>query len=133
MLRAMLVAATGLILSGILAATGTLFVLRHTDFGKLMTGGSSGFADPWQVLMSGTWVLFFCVALPTVAVVSIFVGLLTKTFSRTAAAIAVLPVSVVVASGFQLRTAWVSLLLLFVGFVLAVFSQRLVRSRVAAS
>jgi hypothetical protein len=132
MVRAMLVSATGLILSAILAATGTLLVLRHTDFGKLMTGGSSGFADPWQVFMSGTWVLFFCVALPTVAVVSIFVGLLTKTFLRTAAAIAVLPVSVV-ASGFQLRSAWVSLLLLFIGIVLAVYSQRFVRSRVATT
>jgi len=74
----------------------------------------------------------FCVALPTVAIVSIFVGLLTKTFLRTAATIAVLPISVV-ASGFQLRGAWVSLLLLFIGIILAELSQRLVSPRVAAS
>jgi len=78
MLRAVLVSAAGLILSSILAALGTLFVLRHTDFGRLMTGNSVGITNRWQVFMSGGWVLFFCVAFPTVAVVSIFVGLLTK-------------------------------------------------------
>jgi hypothetical protein len=132
MLRTMLVSAAGLILSAILAAIGTLFVLRHTDFGRLMTGNSVGITDRWQVFMSGEWVLFFCVALPTVAIVSIFVGLLTKTFLRTAAAIAVLPISVV-ASGFQLKGVWVSLLLLFIGIILAEFSQRLVSPRVAVS
>jgi|SRR6266849_6232962 len=132
MLRTVLVSAAGLILSAILAAIGTLFVLRHTDFGRLMTGNSVGITNRWQVFMSGGWVLFFCVAFPTVAVVSVFVGLLTKKFLRTSAAIAVLPVSVVF-SGFQLRGAWVSLLLLFIAIILAELSQRLVSPRVAAS
>ena len=132
MLRTVLVSATGLILSAILAATETLFVLRHTDFGRLMTGDSSGITDRWQVFMSGPWVLFSCVALPTVAIVSIFVGLFTKTFLRSATAIAILPISVV-ASRFQLKGIWVSLLLLFIGMILAELSQQLVSPRVAAS
>jgi hypothetical protein len=131
MLRALLVSASGLILSAILAAAGTLFVLRHTDFGKLMTGDSSGLSDPWQVFMSGRWILFFCVALPAVVVASIFVGLLAKTNSRTVAVITVLPVSVV-ASGFHLSSAWISLLLVFSGVLVAVFSQRFLRPHVAA-
>ena len=130
MLRTVLVSATGLILSAILAATGTLLVLRHTDFGRLMTGDSTGITDRWQVFMSGVWLLFFCVALPTVVIVSIFVGLFTETFSRSATAIAVLPISAV-ASGFQLRNIWVSLLLLFIGTIVAELSQRLVRPCVA--
>ncbi len=132
MLRAVLVSAAGLILSSILAALGTLFVLRHTDFGRLMTGNSVGITNRWQVFMSGGWVLFFCVAFPTVALVSIFVGLLTKKFLRTAAAIAVLPISVVF-SGFRLRGAWESLLLLFIGIILAELSQRVASPRVAVS
>ena len=132
MLRTILVSAAGLILSAILAAIGTLFVLRHTDFGRLMTGDSSGMTNRWDVFMSGTWVLFFCVSFPTVVLVSVFVGLLTKNFLRAAAAVAVLPISVVT-SGFQLRGAWISLLLLFSGIVLAELSQRLVSRRVAPS
>jgi hypothetical protein len=131
MLRALLVSASGLILSAILAAAGTLFVLRHTDFGKLMTGDSSGLSDPWQVFMSGRWILLFCVVLPAVVVASIFVGLLAKKYLRTVAVIAVLPVSVV-ASGFHLGSAWISLLLVFIGVLVAVFSQRFLRPRVAA-
>ena len=132
MLRTVLVSATGLILSALLAATGTLLVLRHTDFGKLMTGGSTGITNRWQVFMSGTWVLFFCVALPTVVIVSIFVGLLSKTFLKPAVAIAVAPISIV-ASGFQLGHVWVSLLLLLIGIAVAELSQRLLSPRVVGS
>jgi hypothetical protein len=132
MLRTVLVSTAGLILSAILSAMGTLFVLRHTDFGRLMTGNSVGITNRWQVFMSGGWILFFCVAFPTVAVVSIFVGLLAKKFLRTVAAIALLPISVVF-SGFHLRGAWVSLLLLLIGIFLAELSQRLVSPRVAGS
>src|SRR5579883_641487 len=66
MLRTIVVTVAGLILSALLAAAATSFVLSHTQFGRLMTGNSSGMSDPWQVFMGGSKVLFFYVCLPTV-------------------------------------------------------------------
>src|ERR1700733_7164288 len=126
MLRAFLVSILGLIFNAALVATGTFFVLRHTDFGKLMSGGWSDFSDPWQAFMTGQRVLFFCVTLPAVVVSSIFVGLLAKAYQRTVAVIVALPISVV-ASGFRLRSGWMSLLLLSIGVFVAVFSERICR------
>jgi hypothetical protein len=91
-----------------------------------MTGNSSGMSDPWQVFMGGSKVLFFYVCLPTVILVAVFVGLLTKKATRAAAAIAVFPISVL-ASGLVLRGAWISLVLVLCALLLAGFSQRLVR------
>jgi hypothetical protein len=44
--------------------------------------------------MTGSKVLFFYVSLPTVILVAVFVGLLTKKAALVAAVIAVLPISV---------------------------------------
>jgi hypothetical protein len=126
MLRTILVTVAGLVLSALVAAAATSFMLSHTQFGRLMTGNSSGMTDPWQVFMSGSKVLFFYVALPTVILVAVFVGLLTKKAALVAAVIAVLPISVL-ASGLALRGAWISLVLVVCALLLAGFSQRLVR------
>jgi hypothetical protein len=96
----------------------------------LMTGNSSGISDRWQVLMSGSWVLFFYGCLPTVSIVAVFVGLLTKKSTLGAAAVAVLPISVL-ASGLVLRGAWISVVLVLCAILLAGFSQRLVRRTTA--
>jgi hypothetical protein len=130
MLRTIVVTLAGLILSALLAAAATSFMLSHTQFGRLMTGNSSGMNDPWQVLMSGPKVLFFYVCLPTVILVAVFVGLLTKKFALATAAVAVLPISVL-ASGLVLRGAWISLVLVFCAALLAGFSQRLIRRTTA--
>ncbi len=130
MLRTIVVTVAGLILSALLAAAATSFMLSHTQFGRLMTGNSSGTSDRWQVFMSGSQVLFFYVCLPTVILVAVFVGLLTKKSALTAAAVAVLPISVL-ASGLVLRGAWISLVLVFCAVLLAGFSQRLVRRTTA--
>ena len=53
MLRIILVTIAGLTLSVFVACATTLFMLRHTEFGRLMTGDSPGMADRWQVLMTG--------------------------------------------------------------------------------
>jgi hypothetical protein len=132
MLRTILVTVTGLILSALVAAAATSFTLSHTQFGLLMTGNSSGMSDPWQVFMSGSKVLFFYVALPTVILVAVFVGLLTKKAALAAAAVAVLPISVL-ASGLALRGAWISLVLVVCALLLAGFSQRLLVRRTTAS
>jgi len=130
MLRTIVVTVAGLILSALLAAAATSFMLSHTQFGRLMTGNSSGTSDRWQVFMSGSQVFFFYVCLPTVILVAVFVGLLTKKSALTAAAVAVLPISVL-ASGLVLRGAWISLVLVFCAVLLAGFSQRLVRRTTA--
>jgi hypothetical protein len=66
-------------------------------------------------------------------VVASFVGLLTKKATLLAAVIAVLPISIL-ASGFALRGAWISLLLALCAILLAGFSQRLVQdTRTTAS
>ena len=132
MLRTILVTVAGLILSALVAAAATWFMLSHTQFGSLMTGNSSGMSAPWQVFMTGSKVLFFYVSLPTVILVAVFVGLLTKKAALVAAVIAVLPISVL-ASGLALRGAWISLLLVLCAILLAGFSQRLVRRTATAA
>jgi hypothetical protein len=132
MLRTVIVTIGGLILSALLAAAATSFMLSHTQFGRLMTGNSSGMTDPWQVFSSGSKVLFFYVSLPTVVLVAVFVGLLAKEFPLGAAAVAVLPISVL-ASGLVLRGAWISLVLIFCALLLALFSQRLARRVIAGA
>jgi hypothetical protein len=132
MLRTILVTVAGLILSALIAAAATSYVLSHTQFGSLMTGNSSGMSDPWQVFMTGSRVLFLYVSLPTVILVAVFVGLLTKKAAMAAAVIAVLPISVL-ASGLALRGAWISLLLVLCALLLAGFSQRLVRRTAATA
>jgi hypothetical protein len=77
-------------------------------------------------------VLFFYVCLPTVILVAVFVGLLTKKAALAAAVIAVLPISVL-ASGLVLRGAWISLVLVLCALLLAGFSQRLVRRTAATA
>jgi hypothetical protein len=131
MLRTIIVTLAGLVLSALLAAAATSFMLSHTQFGRLMTGNASGMTDPWQVFSSGSRVLFFYVCLPTVVLIAVFVGLLAKEFALGAAAIAVLPISVL-ASGLVLRGAWISLVLIFCALLLAHFSQRLARRGIAA-
>jgi len=131
MLRTILVTIAGLILSALLAAAATSFMLSHTEFGRLMTGNSSGMGDPWQVFMRGSTVLFFYVCLPTVILVAVFVGLLTKKSALAAAVVAVLPISVL-ASGLVLRGAWISLVLIFCAVLLAGFSRRVVRRTTTA-
>ena len=126
MLRTIVVAIGGLILSALLAAVATSFMLFHTQFGRLMTDNSSGMSNQWQVFMGGSTVLFFYVCLPTVILVALFVGLLTKKFAWGAAAVAVLPISVL-ASGLVLKGAWISLVLVICALLLAGCSQRLVR------
>ena len=126
MLRTIAVIICGLILSAVLAAAATSFMLSHTEFGRLMTGDSSGMNDRWQVFMSGLRVLFFYVSLPNMFLVAIFVGLLDKRFPLISAAIAVLPISVV-SSGFALRGIWRSLVLVVFAVVIAGLSQSLVR------
>lgn len=101
MLRTILVTVAGLILSALLAAA-TSFMLSHSEFGRLMTSDSSGMSDRWEVFMSGPRVLFFYVSFPTVLLVAVFVGLLATKFVMIAAAIAVLPISLL-ASGLALR------------------------------
>jgi|GEM_PF-5676090 hypothetical protein len=123
MLRTIVVTVAGLILSALLAAAATSFVLSHTQFGRLMTGNSSGMSDPWQVFMGGSKVLFFYVCLPTVILVAVFVSLLTKKAALAATVIAVLPISIL-ASGLVLRGAWISLALVLCALLLAGFSQR---------
>jgi hypothetical protein len=132
MVRTILVTIAGLILSALVAAAATSFMLSHTQFGRLMTGNSSGMSNPWQVFVSGSRVLFFYVALPTVILVAVFVGLFTKKAALAAAAVAVLPISVL-ASGLALRGAWISLVLVVCALLLAGFSQRLVVRRTTAS
>jgi len=126
MLRTIVVTVAGLILSMVLAAVATSFMFSHTEFGRLMTGDSSGMADRWQVFMSGSWVLFFYVCLPTVVLVAVFVGLLSTKSALIAVVVAVLPISVL-ASGLVLRGAWISLMLVACAGVVATLSQRLVR------
>jgi hypothetical protein len=126
MLRTILVTIAGLCLSVLLAAAATSFILSHTQFGRLMTGNSSGMSDPWQVFMSGSKVLFFYVCLPTVILVAIFVGLLTKKSALAATAVAVLPISVL-ASGLVLRGAWISFVLVCCAMMVADLSQRIVQ------
>jgi hypothetical protein len=60
---------------------------------------STDLSNPWQVFINGRWVLFFGVSLPAVAITSLLVGLLAKSYSRTARLVAILPMCVV-ASGF---------------------------------
>ncbi|SRR5713226_1724912 len=120
------IAVCGLILSAILAAAATSFMLSHTQFGRLMMGDSSGMIDRWQVFMSGSWVLFFYVCVPTVFLVAIFAGLLDKRFSPIAAVVAVLPISVL-SSGLVLSGIWISLVLVVFAVLVAGLSQRLVR------
>lgn len=128
MLRTIVVTVAGLILSALLAAAATSFVLSHTEFGRLMTGDSSGMRDPWQIFTGGAWVLFFYVVLPNVILVSVFVGLLATKFALPAAAVAVLPISVL-ASGLALRGAWISLSLMLCSVLVAGLSQRLLKGR----
>jgi hypothetical protein len=130
MIRTILVTIGGLILSPLIAAAAISFMLSHTQFGRMMSGDSSGFN--WQVFMTGSKIMFFYVSFPTVILVAVFVGLLSKRSAMTAAAIAVLPTSVV-ASAFRLRNAWISLLLVICAVLLAYFSQRLVRPTVASA
>jgi hypothetical protein len=132
MIRTILVTVAGLALSALSAAAGTFFVLRHTQFGLLMTGSHGGMSDPWKVFESGSRILFFCVCLPTVVLVAIFVGLLARKFALIAAAVAVLPIAVL-ASGLVLRGAWISLLLFICALALAGFAQRLVVHRLATN
>lgn len=126
MLRTILVTIAGLILSALLAAAATSFMLTHTQFGALMSGNAYGMTDPWQVFMSGSRILFFYVSLPTVLVVALFVGLLAKKAALAAAVIAVLPISVV-ASGMALSGAWTSFVLIVSALGLAAVSQRIAR------
>jgi hypothetical protein len=77
--------------------------------------------------MTGSKVLFFYVSLPTVILVAVLVGLLTKKAALVAAVIAVLPISVLV-SGLALRGLWISFLLVLCALLLAGLSQRLVRA-----
>ena len=126
MSRTIAVAIFGLILSYIVCTAATLFMLSHTEVGRLATGDTSGMRDPWQVLMTGPWVVFFYVMLPTVFLVAIFTGLLDKRFPSVATVVAVLPISVL-SSGLSLRDTWRSLLLLIFAVLVAGLSQRLVR------
>jgi hypothetical protein len=132
MTRTILVTIIGLILSALVAAAATSFMLSHSEFGRLMTGNSSGMTDPWQVFTTGSKVLFFYVSLPTVIVVAAFVGLLAKKAALVSAVIAVLPISVV-ASGLSLRGAWISFLLVFCALSLSGICQRLVRRTAATA
>ena len=77
--------------------------------------------------MTGSKVLFFYVSLPTVILVAVLVGLLTKKAALVAAVIAVLPISVLV-SGLALRGLWISFLWVLCALLLAGLSQRLVRA-----
>ena len=60
---------------------------------------STDLSNPWQVFINGRWVLFFGVSLPAVAITSLLVGLLARSYSRTARLVAILPMCVL-ASGF---------------------------------
>lgn len=115
----------------LLAAAATQFVLLHTEFGRLMTGDSSGMSDRWQVFESGGRILFFYIFLPIVLFTALFVVLLAKESAVLAAAVAVLPVSLF-SSGLALSGAWRSLVLLLCAVLLVGFSQYL-RRRLARS
>jgi len=126
MLRTIIVAICGLILSVVLAAAATSFMLSHTQFGHLVRGDYSGINDRWRVFMSGFWILFFYVQLPTVLLVAIFAGLLDKKFPSIAALVAVSPISVL-GSGLVLRRIWISLLLMVCAVLVSILTQRVVR------
>lgn len=131
MLRTILVVVAGLILSFLLVSATTAFMLSHTEFGRLMTGDSSGMSDRWHVFESGERILFFYTSLPTVLFTALFVVLLAKESAVLAAAVAVVPVSLL-SSGLELRGAWRSLVLLLCAVLLAGLCQRL-RLRLARS
>lgn len=126
LLRTIVVTIAALMLSTLLAAAATAFMLSHTEFGRLMTGNTSGMSDRWHVFMSGSRVLFFYVYLPTVILVAAFVGVLARRFALAGAAVAVLPISLL-ASGLSLRGMWISLMLVLSAILLAGLSQRVVR------
>jgi len=126
MLRTIIVTIAGLILSALLAATATALMLSHTQFGRLATGNADGVSDRWQVFMSGSRILFSWVCLPTVILVSVFVGSLANKSTPTAAAVAVLPISVL-ASGLTFRGIWISLVLLLCAVLLSSFSRHLIQ------
>src|SRR5215470_1978594 len=118
MLRTILALVAGLILSFLLASATTQFMLLHTEFGRLMTGDTSGMSNKWQVVESGGRILFFYVFLPTVLLTALFVVLLAKESAVLAAAVTVLPTSLF-ASGFALRRVWISVVLLLCAVLVA--------------
>jgi hypothetical protein len=124
MLRTIIVTIAGVILSLLLISVATYLMLNHTQFGNLAMGDTRGISDPWKTLMSGFWVLLLCVSLPTTTLVAIFVGALTKKHASIAAAIAVLPISII-SSGLELRDAWVTALLVISAVSVAASMQRL--------
>ena len=124
MLRTILATVAGVILSMLLAAAATSFMLTHTEFGRLMTGDSSGMSDRWQVFETGPRVLFFYVSLPIVLLVAAFVGFLAKESASIAAAVAALPVSLL-SSGLRPRGALTTLVLLLCACLFAGLCQRL--------
>jgi len=126
MLRTIIVVIAGLVLSAVIPAAATSYMLTHTEFGRLMTGDSSGTSDRWEVFMSGSRVLFFYVFLPTVILVAFFVGTLAKWHALIGTTIAVLPICLF-ASGLGFRRAWMGVVLLVCAVLLAGLCQRLLR------
>lgn len=124
MLRTIIVTIAGVILSLLLVSVATYLMLNHTQFGHLAMGDTRGISDPWKTFMSGFWVLLLCISLPTTTLVAIFVGALTKKHASIAAAIAVLPISII-SSGLELREAWVTALLVISAVFVAASMQRL--------
>jgi len=96
-------------------------MLLHTEFTRLMTGDFSVMS-----FESGRRVLFFLRISPTVLFVAVFVGLLAKESAVPAAAVAVLPVSLV-SSGTRLAGTWRMLMLVLCTVLLTLLCQRLRR------
>ena len=118
MLRTVIVTVGGAILSVLLLSIATYLILNHTQFGHLMTGNTQGISDPWKTFISGFWVLFFCVSLPTTVLVATFVGAFANKHVPVAALVAVLPIAII-SSGLELKGIWVTAVLVLTAMLVA--------------
>ena len=113
MVRTIIGTAAAMCLSILLMLMAVLIVLRHTDFGLVASGRYQGPGDQWQLLMSGVWVMFIGVMLPVAITTSALLGLWARKHVAIAAAIANAPLAII-AAGYQIRYAWMSVILVCV-------------------
>lgn len=126
MVRTIIVTIAGMVLSLLFASLAIYLILNHTEVGHLMAGDVGGITDPWNTFMSKSWIVLFCVSVPTITLVAVLVGVLTKKYAPIAAGAAVLPISVI-SSGLTLRGAWISVGLVFCSILLTALTRRLAR------
>lgn len=128
MRRTVVVTIAGVMLSLLLVGVGTFVVLRTTTPGKIVSGQAPMAQDALGAIDAWYFTIILYVALPTVLLVGLLVGIFTHQYQWLAAAVATSPIWVV-SFGWTLQDALVSTCLALSSIGAAHLARRFLRRR----